>query len=60
MNKFTQAILTSADSIKQLRGCDVYRVLDENGHVDGLAAWIKAKRPDLVSQVDMALVDIAS
>ena len=47
MNEFETAILTSADSIEQLRGSDVFRVLAENEHVIGLGVWIMAKRPDL-------------
>jgi hypothetical protein len=47
MNAFETAILTSADSIEQLRGSDVFRVLAENEHVDGLAEWIIKQRPDL-------------
>ncbi len=58
MTQFQAAILTSADSIEQLRKSDVFRVLDENNHVDGLAAWIKTQRPDLATAVDEALADL--
>lgn len=59
-NKFEQAILTSANSIKKLRRSDVYRVLDENRHVSGLAEWIKSKRSDLAKEVDEAKAELAN
>lgn len=57
---FEAAILTSADSIEQLRRLDVFRVLDENQHIDGLAAWIKAKRPDLANEVNEAVTELGA
>lgn len=56
--QFKMAILTSADSVEQLRGSDVFRVLDENRHLAGLAGWIKKKRPDLAGKVDEAVAEL--
>ena len=55
MCRFETAILTSADSIEQLRGSDVFRVLAENEHVTGLATWITEQRPDLKDKTIAAL-----
>lgn len=56
----TQYIKAAADSIEKLRKADVYRVLVESNpkSIQGrLAAWIKAKRPDLADEVDSVLED---
>lgn len=47
-------ILIAADSIDELRRCDLYRVLYEapEGQVMAVARYIKEHRPDLVEEVD--------
>ena len=54
-----QAIKIAADSIEELRKQDVYRVLDWYPQLDGLAAWIKAKRPDLTEEVNAVIAELA-
>jgi hypothetical protein len=53
-------IRIAADSIGQLRRCDVFRVLDwaPPGRMMALARWIAAKRPDLKAEVAHCQADI--
>lgn len=53
-------IKIAADSIEKLRKSDVDRVLDECGKAmrAKVAAYIKAKRPDLADEVDDILSDL--
>ena len=50
----------AADSPEQLRGCDVFRVLDEcpAEHKQGMAQYIIDQRPDLVDRVARDLGEI--
>lgn len=55
-----QYIKVAADSIGALRRVDVYRVLVESNRIEhraAIAAYIRAKRPDLVDEVDDVLAE---
>jgi hypothetical protein len=62
MNEFNpaQAILISADSIEQLRRCDVFRVLEwtPEEHRETVANYIWDNRPDLHHAISEALTDL--
>lgn len=54
-------VLIAADSIEQLRGQDVYRLLESAPpqYAQSMANWIREKRPDLSGDVHDAQVDLA-
>ncbi|WP_087865330.1 hypothetical protein [Comamonas thiooxydans] len=59
-------IKAAANTIADLRKVDVFRVIDgvARDNIDGvtrdsLAAWIKSKRPELATEVDEVLADLA-
>lgn len=59
-------IKIAADTIALLRKVDVFRVIDSvrPDNIDGvsrssLANWIKAKRPDLGTEVDEVMAELA-
>ena len=59
---FNKYVLISADDISKLRKIDVDRVLEQGAVKEfrqAFADWIKAKRPDLASEVDDVMADIA-
>lgn len=51
---------TVADAPEQIRRSDVFRLLDTcpREHLDRVADWIKAKRPEFASEVDECLADV--
>ena len=53
-------IKIAANSVKELRKQDVYRVLDSNDpkHMDKIADYVRKNRPELSGDVDEALRDI--
>lgn len=59
---YERFVLISADDIGKLRKIDVERVLEQGAVKEfrqAFADWIKAKRPDLASEVDDVMADIA-
>lgn len=59
---YERFVLISADDISKLRKIDVERVLEQGAVKEfrqAFADWIKAKRPDLASEVDDVMDDIA-
>jgi hypothetical protein len=58
---FSTIVAISADTVAELRGCDVYRVVDaanDMGCMAAFAKWLMAKRADLTAKVLEAMVDV--
>ncbi|MBA1280212.1 N-6 DNA methylase [Stutzerimonas stutzeri] len=58
-----QMVLIAADSIEQLRGQDVYRVLDQaesQQWLQAIAQYITSNRADLAQEVSESLEDVAN
>lgn len=55
------AIQVSADSIEELRRCDVFRVLEWSGAEfrEVVAEYIRAHRPDLTGEVGEVLAELS-
>ncbi len=61
-NRFNSLITMAADSVRQLRKSDVYRVLDfaEDAFKLDVAGKIKKARPDLVTEVDEVMDELTN
>lgn len=58
----TSSVLLAADCIAELRKCDVFRVMSDGvnqGTVNQIANYIKRNRPDLSTEVDACLEELA-
>lgn len=64
MNEFDPAfaIQVSADSVEELRRCDVFRVLEWSGaeHRTTVANYIGAHRPDLAAEIGKVMAELAA
>jgi hypothetical protein len=52
--RFQMIVTVCADSVRQLRGCDVDRALgcaEDAGILDGFCSWLAKKRPDLAGRI---------
>jgi hypothetical protein len=57
----TQIVKISADSVEQLRPCDVFRVVDsanEQGVMMAFGDWLRKKRPELTMKVVDAIGEV--
>ena len=63
MRLYETHVTIAADTVETLRGCDVYRLIDVAGHVNGLdpqkfADWLIGVRPDLAGEICECLREI--
>lgn len=58
-------VAPAADNVAELRGCDVYRVVENcwenfSGSITGFIGWLEAQRPDLKPRIDAALDELTA
>jgi hypothetical protein len=60
--RFATWITTAADSVDQLRRCDVLRVVEyahDGGMLTPFVAWLAGERPDLAVTIHDAAVEVS-